>query len=92
VRVRLQAWLRLAVYNGSITMLEVRADGGVSLRALGDTAHFDAKVQALPPSLSLQALSHLAHLTIICSLAAALVGHYVQPQSLTYPGCDKLHF
>lgn len=35
-----QAWLRTAVYNGSVTILEVRADGGVSLRALGDCGHF----------------------------------------------------
>ena len=59
MRVRLQAWLRLAVYNGSITMLEVRADGGVSLRALGDTAHFDAKVLPLPLKTLSTSLSHL---------------------------------
>jgi serine/threonine-protein phosphatase PGAM5 len=39
-----QAWLRTAVYNGSITILEIRADGGVSLRALGDCGH-------LPPEM-----------------------------------------
>ena len=34
-----EAWLRLNVYNGSITVLEVRANGNVSLRTLGDTGH-----------------------------------------------------
>ena len=38
-----EAWLRLAVYNGSITILEVRSNGFVSLRSLGDTGHFDPK-------------------------------------------------
>ena len=38
-----EAWLRLAVYNGSITILEVRSNGFVSLRALGDTGHFEPK-------------------------------------------------
>lgn len=35
-----EAWLRLNVYNGSITILEVRGNGNVSLRTLGDTGHF----------------------------------------------------
>jgi len=38
------AWLRLAVYNGSITILEIRPSGNVSIRSLGDVGH-------LPPDL-----------------------------------------
>lgn len=39
-----EAWLRLNVYNGSITIIEIRANGNVSLRTLADTGH-------LPPTL-----------------------------------------
>jgi serine/threonine-protein phosphatase PGAM5 len=38
-----EAWLRIGLYNGSITRVDVRPDGRVSLRALGDAGH-------LPPS------------------------------------------
>ena len=34
-----EAWLRLNAYNGSITVLEVRANGNVSLRTMGDVGH-----------------------------------------------------
>lgn len=39
-----EAWLRLAVYNASITVLTVSATGRVSLRMLGDVGH-------LPPEM-----------------------------------------
>jgi serine/threonine-protein phosphatase PGAM5 len=39
-----EAWLRTNVYNGSITILEVRANGNVSLRTMGDNGH-------MPPEL-----------------------------------------
>ena len=38
------AWLRLAVYNGSITVLEIRHSGRISLTNLGEVGH-------LPPEL-----------------------------------------
>jgi serine/threonine-protein phosphatase PGAM5 len=39
-----EAWLRLALANGSVTKLSLRANGHVSLHALGDTGH-------LPPAM-----------------------------------------
>ena len=36
------AWLRIGLYNGSITRVEVRGDGGVSLRCLGDAGYMTA--------------------------------------------------
>ena len=38
-----EAWLRTAVYNGSITALEVRDDGRVSLRGMGDVGFLNPK-------------------------------------------------
>lgn len=38
------AWLRLAVYNGSITILEIRPSGHVSLRCLGDVGHLSPEL------------------------------------------------
>lgn len=35
-----EGWTRLRVYNGSITVVEIRSDGVVTLKALGDTGHF----------------------------------------------------
>ena len=37
------AWLRMAVYNASITTIEIWSDGKVSLRGLGDVGHFTPK-------------------------------------------------
>lgn len=37
------AWLRTAVYNGSITIVEIRPNGNVSLRCMGDVGHMDPK-------------------------------------------------
>ncbi len=34
------AWLRLSLYNGSITIIDISQDGTVSVRAVGDTGHF----------------------------------------------------
>lgn len=34
------AWLRTAVYNASITILEIYPSGRVSLRNFGDVGHF----------------------------------------------------
>eukprot|EP01034_Spumella_vulgaris_P037184 gene37184-45872_t len=34
-----EAWLRSSVYNASITVLEIRANGDVSLRGMGDVGH-----------------------------------------------------
>ncbi len=34
-----EAWLRTAVYNASITIVEIRANGNVSLRFMGDVGH-----------------------------------------------------
>lgn len=39
------AWLRIGLYNGSITRVEIRPDGGVSLRCLGDAGHMRAPDQ-----------------------------------------------
>jgi len=39
------AWLRIGLYNGSITRIEIRPDGGVSLRCLGDAGHMRAPDQ-----------------------------------------------
>lgn len=36
-----RAWHRLAVYNASITVIDVYSDGQVSIKAMGDTGHFD---------------------------------------------------
>lgn len=33
------AWLRLGLYNASVTRVEIRPDGGVSVRCLGDAGH-----------------------------------------------------
>lgn len=35
-----QAWLRLAVNNGSYTTVSIRPNGGVSLSGLGECGHF----------------------------------------------------
>ncbi|XP_065322192.1 serine/threonine-protein phosphatase PGAM5, mitochondrial-like isoform X3 [Gordionus sp. m RMFG-2023] len=37
-----QAWLRMSLNNGSITMITIRPDGRVLLRALGDSGHIPA--------------------------------------------------
>ncbi|XP_023335751.1 serine/threonine-protein phosphatase PGAM5, mitochondrial [Eurytemora carolleeae] len=34
------AWLRMSVHNGSITILEIRPSGNVSLRQVGEAGHF----------------------------------------------------
>jgi len=39
------AWLRIGLYNGSITRVEIRPDGGVSLRCLGEAGHMRAPDQ-----------------------------------------------
>ena len=39
-----ETWTRLRVFNASITILEIRHDGVVILRALGDTGHFDGSM------------------------------------------------
>lgn len=35
-----EAWLRTAVWNASITILEIHPSGKVSLRCMGDVGHF----------------------------------------------------
>ena len=39
-----EAWLRTAVYNASITILEIRENGDVSLRCMGDVGHLPVKM------------------------------------------------
>ena len=34
-----EAWLRISLHNGSITLLAIRPDGRVSIRQLGDCGH-----------------------------------------------------
>ena len=36
-----EAWLRTAVYNASITIVEIYPSGKVSLRNFGDVGHFE---------------------------------------------------
>jgi len=36
------AWLRMSMYNASITRIDIRPDGGVSLRCAGDAGHLPA--------------------------------------------------
>lgn len=38
-----EAWLRTAVWNASITILEIYPNGRVSLRCLGDVGHIPAE-------------------------------------------------
>ena len=33
------AWLRFGLYNASVTRVEIRPDGGVSIRCVGDAGH-----------------------------------------------------
>ena len=37
------AWLRTAVYNASITVIQIHSKGGVSLRLFGDVGHLKAE-------------------------------------------------
>jgi len=39
-----QAWLRMAVHNGSITVLVIKPSGRVSLLELGGAGHFDSEM------------------------------------------------
>ena len=39
-----EAWLRLALANGSVTKLSLRSGGHVSLHGLGDTGHFPPRL------------------------------------------------
>ena len=38
-----EAWLRTGVANASVTTMEVREDGGVSLLGFGDSGHLEPK-------------------------------------------------
>ena len=39
-----EAWLRMSLPHASITQLDIKSDGSVSLRCLGDAGHLPAEL------------------------------------------------